>query len=282
MNDERNYSLINCIAGCLMAYILTIPVHELYHLITCFIYGEKVKAFYSTAVENMETIDLKTLSPFNRVMLAGGSASILNAITGIIVFIILLKVKEMTPMLRVVLIQYMGMQLCEGFGYFLIGGFGIGDWGNVFDAFPKSTATTAARIGLTSIGAIAVVFIIFSLLYFSYDFVKDPQDKKERKKVGIYLHIMTFIVATIVAVAITFSSIIVKTIPLPIIFIFQLIWIPFFWAGLYTYLLDGRAPKESRYLYDLPKEKHIVFWIVSVILVLLDLFVLGHGIVING
>lgn len=281
MKEQKDFSMINCIAGSMLAYILTIPIHELYHLITDYIYGDKVRAFYATAVNGMDLVDLQSLAPFHRVMKAGGSASIINAITGVIVFIILLKVKEMSPMLRVVLIQYMGMQLCEGFGYFLIGGFGIGDWGNVFDAFPNNNAAIIARIGLVIIGGLSIPFIIFALLHFSYDFVEDPSDKNERKYVGIALHIMPFIFGTFVSVAMTFNSVIMEWMPLPIILIFQLIWIPFFWAGLYTYILDKMAPKESRCLTLLPKEPHIVFWLICVALILADFFVLAPGIVIN-
>ena len=125
-SGKRDYSLINCISGAILAYIATIPVHELYHLITHTLYGGSIRAFYATAVDNIE-LDLQALSPFHRIMEAGGSASILNAVAGLILVFLLPRLKNISGMLRVFLIQYTGMQLCEGFGYFLIGGFGIGD-----------------------------------------------------------------------------------------------------------------------------------------------------------
>jgi hypothetical protein len=54
-------------------------------------------------------------------------------------------------------------------------------------------------------------------------------------------------------------------------------WIPFFWAFMYTgYLV--RPPKSGRFLYHLPRKANYVLFFISLILVLIEIFVLGPGI----
>ena len=99
--------------------------------------------------------DYAGLSLISKIMNAGASACILNAVFGIILLIVLLKVRKMGPMLRIFLIQLMGAQICQGFGYFMIGGFfGVGDWGNVFSVISdRPGLITALRIILSVTGS---------------------------------------------------------------------------------------------------------------------------------
>ena len=144
---KKNYSLINSIATCMLAYIFTIPLHEFFHMATCWIYGDTVLCFSAGAVDAIKS-DYSQMSTFDVIMDAGGSASILNAIIAIILIIILLKV-NMGPTMRMFLTQLMGAHFAEGIGYFMIGGFfGAGDWGSVFealriDALPPASIITS-------------------------------------------------------------------------------------------------------------------------------------------
>lgn len=135
MKDKKDLSVINCFATAFLAYFFTLPVHELFHALTHLAYGNKVTCFSAGAVASEDLIDYSSLSYFHRIMVAGGSACILNIIIGIILMVIVFKV-SMGPVMRVFMIQLMGAQLSEGIGYFMIGGFfGAGDWGNVFHVF---------------------------------------------------------------------------------------------------------------------------------------------------
>ena len=164
MDQKKNFSTINCIASAMIAYFFTIPLHELFHLITFYIYGDKCYYITSFNVKNMELFDYSTLPAFHRIMVAGGSASILNMIIGVVLFIILLKMK-MGPTLRLFFIQVMGLHLNVGLGYFLNGGMiGLGDWGSVFSYFKDDPGfVTVLRVILTIIGfagAIALFFVL--------------------------------------------------------------------------------------------------------------------------
>ena len=107
MEKKRNLSLLNCIGTALLAIFLTIPMHELFHFLTFYAFGDKVVCFSAGAVQGANTFDYMTLPVFSRVMIGGGSASILNAIIGLILLVVLFKVKKMKPLLRVFLIQLM-------------------------------------------------------------------------------------------------------------------------------------------------------------------------------
>ena len=125
--QKKDLSFVNCIATTLIAYFITVPGHEFFHLLTYMIYGSKLVCYSAGAVE-ATVADFGVFSPFHRIMLAGGSASILNVIIAIVLAVILLKLK-LKPMTRLFLTQLMGMQAVQGIGYFMIGGlFGAGDW----------------------------------------------------------------------------------------------------------------------------------------------------------
>jgi hypothetical protein len=64
----------------------------------------------------MNRFDYTALPAFHRIMVAGGSASILNAVIGLILAVVLLKA-SMGPTVRLLLTQLMGAQLAQGFGH---------------------------------------------------------------------------------------------------------------------------------------------------------------------
>ena len=93
MNQKKDLSLVNCLGTGLLAIFLSIPVHEFIHLVTFYAFGDKCEYYAATSVNYLNMIDYTALPPFQRILATGGSASILNAIIGIVLLIILLKVK---------------------------------------------------------------------------------------------------------------------------------------------------------------------------------------------
>jgi len=82
-NNCKDLSMANCIATSLLAFILTIPMHELFHLLTFYVYGfgNQVTVFSATCVGfDEQQVAFGNLAPFHRVMVAGGSASILASV----------------------------------------------------------------------------------------------------------------------------------------------------------------------------------------------------------
>ena len=122
MNQKNDLTVVNCIATSLLAFVLTIPMHELFHLLTFYAYGlgDQVTMFSATCVGYDETsAHFENFASFHRIMVAGGSASVLNMIIGLVLFFVLLKSK-MGPLMRVFLVQLMGAQFATGFGYFMV------------------------------------------------------------------------------------------------------------------------------------------------------------------
>ncbi|MCR5403933.1 MAG: hypothetical protein K6E91_08995 [Butyrivibrio sp.] len=277
MEQKRDFSLINCFSSAMVVYFLTIPLHEMFHALTYIAYGDKLRVFSAGATDSMGLIDRGSLPYFHRVMLAGGSASILNVIIGIVLMIIVLKA-SMGPTLRVFLIQLMGAQLSEGIGYFMIGGFfGAGDWGNVFSFFPDDKGfVTVLRIVLSLVGGLGIVGIFFLLNHTSYYFIKDVNNLQERNSVGFKLHLTVLIVGFIVGMTISAMSPF-EELSLLIGFLYNMVWIPFFWAFMFTGVMKVLPPKNSRYLYPLPKEPNYMLIVIGVVLILIDIFVFGPG-----
>ncbi|MEE3466873.1 MAG: hypothetical protein VZQ83_00380 [Eubacterium sp.] len=280
MKQTKNMSWLNCIATGLLVFILTIPMHELFHALTYLIYGDKISWFSAGAVQSPHLIDPQTLSPFNRIMICGGSASIMNFIIAIIILFILIKCKKMGATLRVVLIQLFGAQMATAVGYFFFGGLiGMGDWGNVWKALADMPGlVTTLRIILIAVGAIAIVFTFFVLNYYSYDFIHDPADKKERFSVASKLHLTMFIMGMTVPFLTMIKSPMIAAGELTFldVLFFNMAWIVFFWGFMFTWVMV-KHPKESRFKNDLPAKPNYVLLAISVILVLLDIFVLGPG-----
>ncbi|MBQ9383356.1 MAG: hypothetical protein IJT87_03895 [Ruminiclostridium sp.] len=281
MEKRKDLSLLNCIATGILAFLLTGPVHELFHLITDLIYGNKLIWFTSGAVLAEPFTDYNTLSPFDRIMVAGGSASIVNVIIAIVLIIILLKVKNTGPTLRLFLVQYTGAQISQGIGYFMVGGFfGAGDWGNVFECFEDSSETvTVMRIILSVVGAGGIVFQMFLLNYLSYDFIKAPSDKKERAGVAAKLHLTMFIVPFFIGIMTSIPSPAMQDgyLSWGTVLLFNLMWIPFFWGFMFTAVMV-KPPKQSRFKYSLPEKPNIALLVTDVLLLAFDIFVLAPGI----
>ncbi|MBO7677581.1 MAG: hypothetical protein J6S49_08710 [Erysipelotrichaceae bacterium] len=279
MKSEKNFSLLNCIATALLACFITVPGHELLHLLTHMIYGSKL-LWYSAGAVDAIVEDYSVLSPFHRIMVAGGSASILNAVFGIILVFILFRVK-MGALPRVFLNQLMGAQMVQGVGYFLIGGlFGAGDWGNVYAQLPEYPGLVMfLRIFLSILGSAGIVALFFILNHRSYYFIEAKDDKKERFYVSFRLHLVVLICGFTIGMICTAVSPALKSGELTILLgaLYNMMWIPFFWAFMYTAYLV-KPPKEGRFLYHLPVEPHYGLVAVSILLVLFEIVVLGPGI----
>ena len=199
MNREKGFTWPNCIATALLAYFFTVPFHEFLHFLTYYAYGDKVIIFSAGAVQGMGLVDVGSLPALHRIMLAGGSASIINAIIGIVLMIVLLRNRRMKPLLRVFLTQLMGGQLVQGIGYFMIGGlFGAGDWGNVFSYLgDMPEMISGLRIALSVLGCAGIVATFFLLNYMSYYFIEDQYDIAERRSVALKLHLTVFVLGII-------------------------------------------------------------------------------------
>ena len=283
MEQKRDLSIINCIATSMIAYFCVIPIHELFHLITFYIYGDKCYTITSFHVEPMELFDYNTLPTFHRIMVSGGSASILNTIIGIILFVILLKVK-MGPMLRIFLIQLTGLELNVGFGYFMNGGMiGLGDWGSVCSYFADDPGfVSVLRIILTIIGFAGAFALFFALNFMAYYFIEDGTDKKERRAVGAKLYLTMFFVGVIALIASYTQNPAIKdgSLSMTTILVSPFMYIGFLWGFLFVGFWM-KPPKKSRYLYHIPAEPNYILFAVGIILILINTFVLGPGIHLN-
>ena len=283
MNQKKDYSLINCLATTLIALFITVPGHELLHLLTHMVYGSKLICYSAGAVDAM-VVNMDSLSTFHKIMVAGGSASIINAILAIILAVILIKAK-LGPMLRLFLTQLMGMQAVQGIGYFLIGGlFGAGDWGNVYEALTGYPGLVSAlRIILSVLGCVGIVGLFFFLNYLSYYFIEDKDNKAERMHVAFGLHLIPMIAGFAVGLICSFLSPFVKSGQLSIdtSILFSFMWIPFFWGFMFTGPMRTLPPKTSRFLYKLPGKPNWVLLGLGVVLTLIDIFVFGPGVYFN-
>ncbi len=283
MQRKKDLSIINCLATAMLAYFLTVPVHELFHMLTHYVYGGKVLIYSASAVRQAEGFDYMNLSAFNRIMIAGGSASILNAIIGIILIIIVLKA-TMGPTVRLFLIQLMGAHLSVGVGYFMIGGlFGAGDWGDVFRALADQPGLVSVlRIVLSIVGCLGIVGVFFLLNYTSYYFIEDTGNRKERLSVAFRLHLLMLIVGFPIGMIVTILSPerITGELSIGLGALYNFMWIPFLWGFLFTGVMV-RPPKKSRFLYRLPSKPNWILFAVAVMLILVDIFVFGPGIKLN-
>lgn len=281
MKKQKDMSLINCIATALIACFITVPGHELLHLLTHVVYGSKL-LYYSAGAVDAAVADWAGLSVFDRIMVAGGSASIINALIAVVLLIILLKAKGLKPMMRVFLTQLMGAQFVQGIGYFLIGGlFGAGDWGSVYERIsdvPNLVGTLRIVLSVLGCGGIAVLFFILN--HMSYYFIEDKDDKKERLYVAFRLHLIVLIVGFTVGMICSGLSPAMKDgyLNWGICFLFNFMWIPFFWGFMFTGVMKVLPPKESRFLYRLPSEPNWLLLVAGVIMVLIEIILFGPGI----
>ena len=280
MNQKKNLTIINCLASAFIVYFITVPGHELLHVLTSLIYGEKIVLYSALCVDSVSA-DYASMSVFDRIMVTGGSASILNAIFGIILLIILLK-KQLKPMSRLFLTQLMGAQLVQGFGYFLIGGlFSVGDWNNVCTALADNPGLVSAlRIILSVIGSGGIVALFFILNRMSYYFIENKEDKKERVSVGFNLHLTILFVGVIVNTIATFLSPAIKMghLSYGTFLLFNFMWIPFLWGFLFTGPMKTLPPKENLFLFHLPEKPNWILFVLGAVLILVDIIVFGPGI----
>lgn len=279
METKKDLSIVNCLATGFLAYFLTVPVHEFFHLLTCVIYGNPLLWYSASAVDAV--MDYEGMSVFDRIMDAGGSASILNAIIGVILMIILLKCK-MGPLMRVFLTQLMGAQFCQGVGYFLIGGlFGVGDWANVYAVLSDVPGVvTALRVILSIVGGAGIVFLFFLLNYMSYYFIEDRENKKERVYVGFRLHFLMLLIGCVMGIVVTLLSPAVATgeLSIGLGFLFDFMWIPFLWGFLFTGPMKTLPPKKNLFQYSIPKKPNWALFFIGLALILVDIFLFGPGI----
>ena len=283
MKQNKDLSIINCLAASFTAFFFTVPFHEFLHLLTHVIYGDKLLCYSAGAVDAVSP-DYSTMSVFDTIMDAGGSASIINAILGIILLIVLLKV-SMSPLMRVFLTMLMGGQFVQGIGYLMIGGFfAAGDWGAVFKQLADHPGLiTGLRITLSLIGSLGIMALFFILNYMSYYFIEDKNDKSEKLYVAFRLHLIMFIVGIVIGIAGTMTSPFVKTgeLSFGLALLYNMMWIPFFWGFMFTGVMNVLPPKESRFLYKLPQKPNWLFFAFGLILVLIDIFIFGPGIFFN-
>ena len=277
---KKSLSFVNCLSAGLLVYFITVPGHELLHLLTHLAYGDKLLYYSAEAVDAVA--DYAGMPLFHRIMDAGASACILNAVFGIILLIVLLKVRKTGPMLRVFLVQLMGAQFCQGVGYFLIGGlFGVGDWGNVFDVLADyPDLVTILRIILSAIGAAGIVGLFFILNYFSYDFIENSDDRQDRMNVALKLHLLVFIIGIIVGTICWGMSPVVRSGELSFMIgiFFDFMWIPFFWGFMFTGVMKVLPPAKSHFMYKLPEKPAWLLLAAGAAFILLDIFLFGPGI----
>ena len=274
MVTQLTHFILHYLATAMLAYFFTIPFHEFIHLVTHLIYGDKITGFTAGSVSYDQIYDYAHSAIFHRIMSAG-SASILNAIIGITLFIILIKNHKLPAMLRLFLTQLMGGQLLEGIGYFLIGGlFAIGDYNIVFSYFPENPGfVTGMRIFLSVTGIIGAYAILYILTYMVYFFVEDPSDKTERKNVSIRLNLCLFLTV----ISICFCLKLVAGGDIMSLF-YDSMWFLYLVAFFYAWHgIMVKPPKESKFRCSIPKEAHPIIWGTAVVLILIDIFVFGPG-----
>ena len=205
-------------------------------------------------------------------------------IIGLLLMLIVLKV-SMGPMMRLFLIQFMGTQLTTGIGYFMIGGFfTVGDWGLVFKHLADQPGLVAAlRIVLSVVGSLGIVGLFFLLNYMSYYFIEDKNNKKERLGVAFKLHLLVMLIGYMIGITVTLLSPAMGSgeLNLGLGLLYNMMWFSFFWGFMFTGPMHTLPPKKSRFLYKLPPKPNWGLFAVSIILILIDIFVLGPGIQIN-
>ena len=62
MNQQKDLTIANSIATSLLAFLLTIPMHELFHMLTCLAYGEDVQIFAATWNDDNTSCSIANIS----------------------------------------------------------------------------------------------------------------------------------------------------------------------------------------------------------------------------
>ena len=60
--------------------------------------------------------------------------------------------------------------------------------------------------------------------------------------------------------------------------LYNMMWIPFLWAFMFTGPMRTLPPKKSLFLYNIPRKLNYILLAISLILILIDIFVFGPGI----
>lgn len=186
---ERLYTIVNLIATGIIAMSLTGPVHEFTHLVTQLIAGCTPEVFSYAAVSTGGTPSVN-LDSFIWKIMYEGSAALLNIVVGLVLLLVLNKVK-MKALSRAFVVQLTLMHLCMGFGYFLRDGIlysdgtNLGDWAKVIGRFGGSGAL---RVTLVVLGCIGILLTFYIAFYEAYHFIGDNNNRPERRMVSSTLY----------------------------------------------------------------------------------------------
>lgn len=75
MKKQKDMTLVNCISTALLACFITVPGHELFHLLTHMVYGSKL-LYYSAGAVDAAVADWESFSVFDRITLTGTFLSV--------------------------------------------------------------------------------------------------------------------------------------------------------------------------------------------------------------
>jgi len=130
------------------------------------------------------------------------------------------------------------------------------------------------------LGCGGIVALFFILNHMSYYFIENTDDRKERLYVAFRLHLIVLIVGFTVGMICSALSPAMKDgyLNWGTCFLFNFMWIPFFWSFMFTGVMNVFPPKKSRFLYKLPTEPNWILLGIGVILVLIQIIVFGPGI----
>ena len=281
-NHSRIFVILNCVALGIIAMNLTAPIHEATHLLTQMAAGaQPVWLAFGSAETINPTVNIDTF--FWKIMYSG-SAALMNIVIGIILLLILKKFK-LNPLSRALVLLTTMMHFSMGFGYFLRDGIAynpgpnnLGDWAKVLENFDGNIAL---RIGMLVVGALGILFVFYIAYRQAFHFIKDNNDKKERNQVASALYLIPYIVNAVVFTLVELNSPVAKIslshflVICPIINIFGMIG--FFWGYMFVaHLVKPR--KDNVYYFSLCDEKKIWLWVIALLVLAFDAFILCPGI----
>ena len=283
--SSRLFLILNCLALGIIAMNLTAPVHEATHLLTQMIAGAQPEVL---AFGCAGTVDptANIGSVFWKVMYTG-SAALMNIVIGIILLIVLKKAK-LGPLSRPLVLMTTMMHFSMGFGYFLRDFFLYdpnpdpdvqqGDWAKVYENFGGNMAL---RITMLVIGCIGILLVFYIAYRQAFHFISDNNDKKERGRVASAIYLFPYLLNAVVFTLVELRGPVAQAniesflIISPLINIFGMIG--FFWGYMFVaHMVKPR--KENVYYFSPCAEKKIILWIVALVLIAFDAFVLCPGI----
>ena len=280
--NSRLFVILNCLALGIIAMNLTAPVHEATHLLTQMIAGAKpvVLAFGCADTVN-PTVNTDTF--FWKIMYAG-SAALMNIVIGFILLIVLKKAK-LGPLSRPFVLLLTMMHFSMGFGYFLRDGIAynpgpdnLGDWAKVLENFDGNIFL---RIGMLTVGAIGILMVFYIAYRQAFHFISDNNDKKERNRVASALYLFPYLFNAVVFTLLELRGPVAREslsaflVISPIINLFGMIG--FFWGYMFVaHMVKPR--KDNVYYFSLCAKKKPVLWIIALLVIAFDFFVLCPGI----